>query len=100
MEALINQIESLGLIQVKGKRSRTMVHKFVAPNGDIYATYSSGYVRRIFQSVSYFSKIERTHMYQLNKRTKIGFNHSRDLIPTEEGRLLRLYECYKRSRLR
>jgi hypothetical protein len=84
MQNLINQIEALGLRHRSGKKSRTMVNSFEAPNGDVYATYSSGYVRRIYMGTGYFSE-GQIQMYQLNPREKGSSN--RIMLASEADRL-------------
>ena len=96
MQTLINEIEALGLVQTREK-NRTCVHSFVDTNGDVYKTYSSGYVRRIFASTGEWAN-GSSYMYQLNRKTRGG--HSRILIYDEASRLHFLFQFLKRKKLR
>lgn len=101
-EKLIKEILSFGLTRIITNETRTtQVHKFTHPDGRVYTTHSSGYVRRNHEySAGHWgfltiNPVKRTHIGDSKDGSKI-YEYKTLLLDTEEKRLERLLAYIRR----
>ena len=97
------KLKTLGLVETTSKtQKKNGTRCFHDPIVDCdYLSYSSGYVRRAFNFISFWDRKSTRAIYQLNK-TRKGFYEfkgktydttERIMIPNEDSRLERLAHC-------
>lgn len=72
---IVRAIEATGFRHLrKTGLERTSVHKFQDLNGDVYATYTTGYVRKLWKFGGKFSR-GTTHMTPISKNFVLNEEH-------------------------